>query len=87
MEEKVLGFEEKLHLLLAEAKKKKSVLEEQEILDFFSGDNLDSEKWDVIFDFLDANKIDILRIGNDDDIELEPDELFEDDMDLEQIEF
>ena len=87
MEEKVLGFEEKLQLLLAEAKKKKSVLEEQEILDFFSGDNLDSEKWDVIFDFLDANKIDILRIGNDDDIELEPDELFEDDMDLEQIEF
>ena len=85
MEEKVLGFEEKLYLLLAEAKKKKSVLEEQEILDFFSEDNLDSEKWDAIFDFLDANKIDILRIGND-DIELEPDELFEDEIDLEQIE-
>ena len=51
MEEKVLGFEEKLYLLLAEAKKKKSVLEEQEILDFFSEDNLDSEKWDAIFDF------------------------------------
>lgn len=85
MDEKVLGFEEKLPLLLAEAKKKKNVLEEQEVLDFFSGDHLDSEKWDVVFDFLDANKVDILHIGND-DIELETEELFDEDIDLEQIE-
>lgn len=86
MEEKVLGFEEKLQLLLAEAKKKKNVLEEQEVQNFFSEDNLDSEKWDAVFDFLDANKVDILRIGNDDDIELESEDLFEEeDIDLEQI--
>lgn len=81
-----MGFEEKLQLLLAEAKKKKNVLEEQEVQNFFSEDNLDSEKWDVVFDFLDANKVDILRIGNDDDIELETEDLFEEeDIDLEQI--
>ena len=79
MDEKVLGFEEKLQQLLAEAKRKKNVQ------DFFSGDNLDGEKWDTVFDFLDANKVDILRIGND-DIELEPEELFEEEeIDLEQI--
>lgn len=81
-----MGFEEKLQLLLAEAKKKKNVLEEQEVQNFFSEDNLDSEKWDAVFDFLDANKVDILRIGNDDDIELESEDLFdEEDIDLEQI--
>ncbi len=81
-----MGFEEKLQLLLAEAKKKKNVLEEQEVQNFFSEDNLDSEKWDVVFDFLDANKVDILHIGNDDDIELESEDLFEEeDINLEQI--
>ena len=82
MDEKALGLEEKLQRLLAEAKKKKNVLEEQEVQNFFSTDNLDSEKWDMVFDFLDANKVDILRIGNDD--YMEPD-LFEEDIDLEQI--
>lgn len=82
MDEKALGLEEKLQKLLVEAKKKKNVLEEQEVQNFFSTDNLDSEKWDMVFDFLDANKVDILRIGNDDD--MEPD-LFEEDIDLEQI--
>jgi RNA polymerase primary sigma factor len=82
MDEKALGLEEKLQRLLAEAKKKKNVLEEQEVQNFFSTDNLDSEKWDMVFDFLDANKVDILRMGNDDD--MEPD-LFEEDIDLEQI--
>ncbi len=62
--------------------RKAAVLEEQEVQNFFSTDNLDSEKWDMVFDFLDANKVDILRIGNDDD--MEPD-LFEEDIDLEQI--
>ena len=79
MDEKVLGFEEKLQQLLAEARKKKNVLEEQEIQNFFSGDNLDSEKWDTVFDFLDSNKVDVLRVGNETDIDSE---LFEEDIDL-----
>ena len=38
MDEKALGLEEKLQRLLAEAKKKKNVLEEQEVQNFFSTD-------------------------------------------------
>ena len=34
MDEKTLGFEEKLALLLGEARKKKNVLENREVLDF-----------------------------------------------------
>ena len=43
--------------LLEEAKKKKNVLEEQEIQSFFADDHLDEDKWDAVYDFLDANKI------------------------------
>ena len=40
--------------LLEEAKKKKNVLEEQEIQSFFADDHLDEDKWDAVYDFLDA---------------------------------
>lgn len=83
MDEKVLGFEEKLQKLLEEAKKKKNVLEEQEIQSFFADDHLDEDKWDAVYDFLDANKIDVLRVGNDAD--MDPD-MFEEDMDLDSEE-
>ncbi len=61
MDEKILGFEEKLALLLAEARKKKNVLENREVLDFFSGETLDGDRMDKIYDFLEANKVDVLR--------------------------
>ena len=83
MDEKVLGFEEKLQKLLEEAKKKKNVLEEQEIQSFFADDHLDEDKWDAVYDFLDANKIDVLRVGNDPD--MDPD-MFEENMDLDSEE-
>lgn len=83
MDEKVLGFEEKLQKLLEEAKKKKNVLEEQEIQSFFADDHLDEDKWDAVYDFLDTNKIDVLRVGNDPD--MDPD-MFEEDMDLDSEE-
>ena len=83
MDEKVLGFEEKLQKLLEEAKKKKNVLEEQDVQSFFADDHLDEEKWDAVYDFLDANKIDVLRVGNDPD--MDPD-MFEEDMDLDNEE-
>ena len=83
MDEKLLGFEEKLQKLLEEAKKKKNVLEEQEIQSFFADDHLDEDKWDAVYDFLDANKIDVLRVGNDPD--MDPD-MFEEDMDLDSEE-
>ena len=42
MEEKTLTFEEKLEKLLELARKKKNVLEQKEIIDFFHGEALSS---------------------------------------------
>lgn len=84
------SFEEKLNQLLLMAKKKRNVLENQEILDFFSEDNLDSEKLDRIFDFLEDNKVDILQIGGeeldlDEDLFIEEDIQEEEEIDMESI--
>ena len=59
-------FQEKLKELLAMAKKKKNMLEYQEISDFFSDMNLDAERVDRILEFLETNNIDVLRITDDD---------------------
>ena len=69
MEEKMLTFEEKLDRLLEMAKKKKNVLEEQEILDVFAKEELTPEKLDQIYDFLDNKKVDVLKISSDDDMD------------------
>ena len=61
MEERTQSFDEKLTLLLEEAKKKKNVLENREILDFFKGEILDPDKLDRIYDFLDNHHVDVLR--------------------------
>lgn len=82
MDEKQLGFEEKLPLLLIEAKKKKNVLENREILDFFKGEILDPEKLDKIYDYLEANKVDVLRLGQDD--EIDPDLFIEEELEKEE---
>ena len=82
MDEKTLGFDEKLQLLLTEAKKKKNVLENQEILDFFRDEILDPDKLDRIYDFLEANKVDVLRIGDDE--EIDPDLFIEEELEEEE---
>ncbi len=90
MEEKTLTFEEKLSKLLELAKTKKNVLEEQDVLNGFAGEELTPEKLDRIYDFLDKKHVDILKMSNDDD--MDPD-LFledenvdpEDDVDVEHI--
>lgn len=84
MDEKILGFDEKLALLLAEAKKKKNVLENKEVLDFFSGDILDADKLDKIYDFLEANKVDVLRLGEE--TEIDADLFVDDEIDLDHEE-
>ncbi len=71
MEEKVLTFEDKLDRLVASAKKKKNVLEQQEILDMFAGEELLPEKLDYIYDFLENKKIDVMRISMEDDTDTE----------------
>ncbi len=61
-------FAAKLKELLALAKKKKNMLEYQEINDFFHDMELDAEQFEKILDFLEASNIDVLRITDDDDV-------------------
>lgn len=85
-------FSEKLVELLEFAKKKKNVLEYQEINDFFKDTPLDVEQMEKVFDFLEASGVDVLRITDndmgglilDDDVELDKlDD--EDDVELDKI--
>ena len=59
-------FDEKLAQLLALAKKKKNVLEYQEITDFFSDMTLGEEQFDKIIETLEQNNIDILLMSYQD---------------------
>ena len=77
---------EKLRELVSLGKKKKGILEIQEINDFFSDMELDSDQMEKVFDYLEANNVDVLRISNDDDDI--PDDIVmsdEDDIDVEKI--
>ena len=87
MEENIVKFEEKLKDLLALGKKKKSILEIQEINDFFSDMELNSEQMEKVFDYLEANNIDVLRISADDDADDDVEIMLsdEDDVDIEKI--
>ena len=79
-------FQIKLRELLALAKKKKNMLEYQEISDFFSDMQLDAEQFEKILDFLEAKNIDVLRITYDevdDEILLDVDD--EDEIEVEKI--
>lgn len=62
-------------------KSKKNVLENREILDFFRGEILDPEKLDRIYDFLDSQHVDVLRL---DEEEIEPDLFLEEEMEEEE---
>ena len=79
-------YEEKIKTLLAMAKKKKNVLEYQEISDHFADLHLEEEQMDEILDALEKSGIDVLRITDDDDI---PDEDLllsdEDEVDMENL--
>ena len=83
MEEKTLTFEEKLEKLLELARKKKNVLEQKEIIDFFHGEILSPEQLDQIDEYLENNKVDVL--APDEDLEIDP-ELFMEEEDLEEEE-
>ena len=75
MEMNMGKFSEKLVELLELAKKKKNVLEYQEISDFFKDQPLEVEQMEKVFDFLEASGVDVLRItdGNADDMILDDD--------------
>lgn len=71
-------FDAKLKELFELGKKKKNILEYQEISDFFKDMNLTPDKWESVLDSLEANRIDVLKMteedDDDDDIILEDDD-------------
>ncbi len=82
MDESMVKFSEKLKDLLVFAKKKKNVLEFQEINDFFVDFDMDPVMAERIYEFLEANNVDVLRITDEED-----DIILDDEEDLEEIDF
>ena len=79
-------FAEKIKELLNMAKKKKNVLEYQEISDFFADMPLEEEQMEKDLEYLDQNNVDVLRITDDDDVDDEEIILTdEDEVDVENI--
>ena len=80
MEMNMGKFSEKLVELLELAKKKKNVLEYQEISDFFKDQSLEVEQMEKVLDFLEASGVYVLRIsGNDEEL------ILDDDADIEKM--
>lgn len=80
-----LKFQQKLIEILELGKKKKNMLEYQEIADFFKDLDLDPEKFEMVIDYLEQNGIDVLKISNDDDVD---DDIIldeEDEVEVEKI--
>ena len=82
-EEMKAKFREKLAQLLELGKKKRNILEYQEISDFFKDMNLDAEQLETVLDFLEHNNVDVLRISDDDD---DDDEIILDDEEEVEVE-
>ena len=78
MEEQALKFEEKLKTLVDLGKKKKNVLEVQEISDVFSDMPLEEEQMEKVYEYLEARNIDVLRITGG-DVE---DDVIDEDMEI-----
>ena len=79
-------FDERVKELLIIAKKKKNVLEYQEINDFFTDMALEEDQFDKILEMMEHNGIDVLRITEEDDVDDEEVILEEEDeVDVEKI--
>ena len=70
-------IEESFKELLANAKKKKNVLEYQEIVDFFKEFPLEDDQFDKLIERIEANNIDILKITEEEELDV--------DVDVEEI--
>lgn len=75
-------FQQKMGELLEIAKKKRNILEYQEISDHFKELNLDAEQFEAVLDFLEHNNVDVLRMNDDDD----DDEIILDEEDEVEVE-
>ena len=83
-------FLDRLKDLVALGKKKKSILDVQEINDFFNDMELNADQMEKVFDYLEANNSDVLRISGDtrDEVDVDLDDIIiseEDDVDMENI--
>ena len=80
---------EKLPGLLALAKQKKNILEYQEISDYFKDLQLGADQFEKIFDYLEQNNIDVLRVtgegGEEEVLELDNEIESEEEIEVENI--
>jgi RNA polymerase primary sigma factor len=82
--ENAAKFDEKCKGLLALAKKKKNVLDYQEIMSYFLDSDFEADKMEKVFEFLEANNVDVKMSDDDeddDDIILDDD----DEINMEKI--
>ncbi len=94
MDNNITAFEEGLNKLVEEAKNNRNVIEYDKIPSYFNDIQLNEEFYDRIIDELEAKKIDILRITDDEDdivpieelAELEETAMEAEELDLEKLE-
>ena len=87
MEENAQKFLEKMNELVALGKKKKSILDVQEINDFFADMELSAEQMEKVFENLEGQNIYVLRITADTDDDVDIDNMIaeEEEVDMENI--
>ena len=87
MEENAQKVLEKMNELVALGKKKKSILDVQEINDFFADMELSAEQMEKVFEYLEGHNIDVLRITADTDDDVDIDNMIaeEEEVDMENI--
>lgn len=87
MEENAQKFLEKMNELVVLGKKKKSILDVQEINDFFADMELSAEQMEKVFEYLEGHNIDVLRITADTDDDVDIDNMIaeEEEVDMENI--
>ena len=85
MEENTQKFLDRLKELVAMGKKKKNTLELQEINDYFMDMELNEDQMEKVFDYLESNNIDVVRINTKDsgnlDLDLDVDDVADADID------
>jgi len=85
MDENITKFNEKLKELLALAKKKQNVLEQNEITALLSDVELDADKIDLVYKYLENNGVDIVYPVVESEMDLDDADLSETDFDIDNL--
>ncbi|KAB0577863.1 RNA polymerase primary sigma factor [Fusobacterium naviforme] len=78
------GLADKLQRIAAEAAKKKGVISNEELMEWFKNDQLTTEQLDQVYEYLDSHKIDILNTEENDE-DMTPSFLDDDDESAEDV--